>query len=247
LEGPVAERIVAYADQRDTDLIILSSHGQGGLSEWNVSHIAQKVLQRGITSIFLVPAEFAGYGSAEQIDYHRVLLPLDGSRRAECVLPVARMLAERGQSELLLAHVTARPALFGRTPPTEAETAAQDWLINHNRDGAGDYLRQLASRLTSKIRIALPVDDNVALALHRLVADEAVQLVLLSAHGRTAQSQWPYGSITGNFIANGSVPLLIVQDLPQPLSQQPQIKNARRQLLHSSPKGASYFSKAFAE
>lgn len=235
LHGPAAERIVEYAGQQQADLIILSSHGQGGLSEWNVSHIAQKVLQRGVTSILLVPAEHTRHTLAREIGYRRILIPLDGSRRAECVLPAARVLGRQEPAKLLLAHVTARPVLFNRLPATEAETAAMEWLIDHNRARASDYFEELAPRITADVETALPVGDSVALALHQLVREEAVDLVLLSAHGRTAQSQWPYGSVPGNFIANGSVPLLIVQDLPQPVSPQLQAEHSRRQALHGLP------------
>jgi len=248
LEGVVAERIVEYASQQQADLIILNSHGQGGLSEWNVSHIAQKVLQRGVTSIMLVRATQARDALGEAIGYRRVLVPLDGSRRAECVLPAARMLAEEEQAELLLAHVTTRPVIFNRFPATEEERAATGWLIEHNRSAAAGYFRELAAhRLAADVQTALPVGDSVTQALHQLVAEEAVDLVLLSAHGRTAERQWAYGSVAGNFIANGSVPLLIVQDLPQPLSQQPEAAYPRRQPLQGVREKAGTFSNGDGE
>lgn len=243
LEGPVAERIVEYADRQQADLIILNSHGQGGPSQWSVSHIAQKVLQRGVTSILLVRADRARHNFGNQRRSRRILVPLDGSRRAECVLPIASALAEQEQAELLLAHVTARPVIFNRLPATAAENTAMEWLIDHNRAEASHYLQDLAGRISSVVRTALPVSDNVALTLHRLVTDEAVDLVLLSAHGATAQSQWPYGSLVSNFITNGSVPLLIVQDLPQALNQQPQVRYPLRQALHGSSQSAFTFGR----
>jgi nucleotide-binding universal stress UspA family protein len=59
----------------------------------------------------------------------------------------------------------------------------------------------------------LLVRDNVSLALHNLVDEAGVDLVLLSAHGYSGARRWPYGSITTSFIEYGSTPLLIVQDL----------------------------------
>jgi hypothetical protein len=59
------------------------------------------------------------------------------------------------------------------------------------------------------------VSDNVISTLHHLVDDEAVDLVILSAHGYSGQRKQPYGSVGVNFIIYGTVPLLIVQDLAQ--------------------------------
>jgi nucleotide-binding universal stress UspA family protein len=233
LEGPAAERIVEYASQEHANLIILSTHGLGGLTSSNVAAIAHKVLERGTASILLVRAAQPEGPPADPMRCRRILVPLDGSRRAECVLPVARMLA-RQRAELVLAHVTTRPFIFQPLPFTTAERASVDWLVDYNRAGAEKYLRSLAQSFPPPVHVALPVGDNVALTLHQLVTDEAADLVLLSAHGHSAQSQWPYGSLVGNFITHGSVPLLIVQDLPQPVGEQPGFQTPRRQPLNGS-------------
>lgn len=233
LEGRAAERIVEYAGQEQASLIILSTHGRGGLAASNVAAIAHKVLERGTASIFLVRAGQPDHAAGDEMRYRRILVPLDGSRRAECVLPVARMLA-RQRAELLLAHVSVPPFVFDPLPFTAAEEATLHWLVDHNHRGAERYLRQLAHSIPSTVQVTVPVGDNAALTLHQLVAGKAADLVLLSAHGASAQSQWAYGSLVANFIANGSVPLLIVQDLPQPVGQQRDVQARRRRPLNGS-------------
>jgi nucleotide-binding universal stress UspA family protein len=54
LDGRAADQIVAYAESHNVDLIVLSSHGQSGLSNWSVSSIAEKVTHRASTSLMLV-------------------------------------------------------------------------------------------------------------------------------------------------------------------------------------------------
>ncbi len=56
LEGSPAAEIVEYAQRTEADLVVLSSHGQGGLSGWHTSSIAQKVIQRAGTSVLLARA-----------------------------------------------------------------------------------------------------------------------------------------------------------------------------------------------
>jgi nucleotide-binding universal stress UspA family protein len=59
----------------------------------------------------------------------------------------------------------------------------------------------------------MTVSNNVAATLHEMVEQENPDLVVLSAHGQTCVPKWPYGGATVNFIAYGTKPLLIVQDL----------------------------------
>ncbi len=78
LEGGAAQRIVEYAHKQGVDLLALSSHGQGGLSGWNVSGVAQKVIHRAGTSILLVRSSDEGGDElgridAEVIQYERIL------------------------------------------------------------------------------------------------------------------------------------------------------------------------------
>ena len=47
-----------------------------------------------------------------------------------------------------------------------------------------------------------------------------MDLVALCAHGHTSSTKWPYGSMALNFIAYGTTPLLVMQDMsPQELEQ----------------------------
>jgi nucleotide-binding universal stress UspA family protein len=52
-------------------------------------------------------------------------------------------------------------------------------------------------------------------ALHDIVDREKIDLVILCAHGYSGENRWPYGNITLNFIAYGTTPLVIIQDLTE--------------------------------
>ena len=52
-------------------------------------------------------------------------------------------------------------------------------------------------------------------ALHNIIDRENIDLVLLSAHGYSGENRWPYGKIALNFIAYGTTPLIIIQDLEE--------------------------------
>lgn len=214
LEGRAADGMIDYARQHDFDLILLSSHGQSGLSRWNVSSVVQKVILRSYKSIMVVCAYAQPIGDALTAGrYGRILVPLDGSLRAESTLPIAINLARYHQAELLLAHVVARPPVFNRLPPPDEVIDLVERLTHHNQAKATGYLEQLHATLPVPGRTRLLAHNSVTSTLHDLVEEENVDLVLLCAHGRSGKGRWPYGSVVSDFITNGATALLIFQDL----------------------------------
>jgi nucleotide-binding universal stress UspA family protein len=215
LEGHPAERIIEYSRKYDVPLIILSSHGQNGLSEWSVSSIVHKIIQRAHTSTMLVRANPSALTDVTGLRYRRVLLPLDGSQRAELVLPIVATLARAYEIEILLAHVVRRPEMPRRMPPTEEDVTLANRVVGRNRAEAMQYLDELCARLPGKAQVRMLLSDHVAAPLHELANEEKIDLVLLTAHGYSALTRWPYGSVVSNFITYGTTPLLIIQDLPR--------------------------------
>lgn len=223
LEGQPAQRIIELADIRDVDLIVLSSHGRTGLHSWNISSVVQKVILRARRSLMIVRAYESRNGSTNGrlngVRYKRILAPLDVSQRAECAVAPAAKLARSYDAQLVLAHIVVKPEVPRRTPLTDEERELVERLTERNREEAAGYLEQLQSRLADGLRLAgvqreLLVHDDVTVSIHRLVDDKNVDLVVLSAHGYSGQSRWPYGRVTTNYVLFGSRPVLIVQDLP---------------------------------
>lgn len=219
LEGGAAQRIVEYVHKNGVDLVALSSHGKGGLSGWNISGIAQKVIHRAGTSIMLVRAsgEIAEEGrgaAAGIIRYRRILAPLDGSQRAESALPLASVLAERHAADLLVVHVATRPDMIESVPLSLEDVALAERVVARNIMEADKYFAELQSRLPAKTQIRVLVEDSVTRALHNLVAQEQVDLVVLSAHGHACHSEWPYSALVNSFITYGATSLFILQDIP---------------------------------
>jgi nucleotide-binding universal stress UspA family protein len=214
MEGQAAERIVEFAHHYQANLILLSSHGQSGLSGWNVSSVVQKIVLRACTSIMVVRAYQPVASELTDLRYRRLLIPLDGSQRAECVLPQAATLARAHQAQILLAHIVRRPEMPRRTPLTREDLELADQVVERNRAEAVEYLEQCKSRLPGEVQTRVLVSEHVFSTLHELVDQEKIDLVFLSAHGYSGQTRWLYGSLVISFIVYGATPLLIVQDVP---------------------------------
>jgi nucleotide-binding universal stress UspA family protein len=215
LEGRAAESIVMFAHNHDVNLILMSSHGQSGLSPWNISSVVQQVIFRAKRSVMIVRAYEPGQGEIGELHYQRLLLPLDGSQRAEGALPVAESLARACGSQLLVAHVVRQPEIPRRTPPMQEDLDLANSLTERNRDEALKYLVELKSWLDIPVETRLLTSERVYTALHELAEAEEVDLVILSAHGYSGDSNWPYGSMVISFIVYGITPVLILQDIPE--------------------------------
>lgn len=216
-EGLVAESIIEFAQTRRAKLIILSSHGHSGVSQWGVSSVAQKVILSAPASVLIVRAHQPSH--LEEMDqvYKRILIPLDGSQRAENVLPMSTHLARFHQAEIHIALVVTTPEMVRQMPPTQEDVELFNQLVARNREESIRYLEQIrqSSPLNGiSVQTHLLTSENAPAALHQLVEQENIDLVTLSAHGYSGNTQWPYGSVSNNFILYSRVPLLIVQDLP---------------------------------
>jgi nucleotide-binding universal stress UspA family protein len=229
LEGQAAERILTFAHDHDVSLILLSSHGRSGLSEWNISGVVQKVIRRAYMPVMIVRAYQPAASDLTGLRYQRLLVPLDGSQRAEIVLPLATTLAHFYKCQLLLAHVVRRPEVPRRAPLTQEEIELMERLTELNQLEATRYLEDLQSRLSFDVQTHLLVSGDTTATLHRLVAQENVDLVVLSAHGYTSGAQRPYGSVALNLITYGATPLLIVQDFSQEEVKRTQAEMAARE------------------
>ncbi len=123
------------------------------------------------------------------------------------------ILARFYGSQLLLAHMVCKPEMLSRTPLTPAETNLVNQITERNQQEATRYLEQICSQSTARVDLRLHISEGNIGELHKLVELKDVDLVVLSAHGQSGNTKWPYGSVTLSFIVYGTTPLLIVQDL----------------------------------
>lgn len=220
LEGLVAEGITEYAQNQGVKLIVLSSHGNNGLTQWGISSVTQKIILSARASLLIIRAgQYGAYCSelSEAPIYQRILVPLDGSQRAENVLPIITQLAQVQKSQVHLVQVVQPPEMARQMPPTPEDIDLSNRVVARNREEAGYYLEQVKSRSYLDgipVQTHLITSDNAAVALHQLGEQEHIDLVTLSAHGYSGNHQWPYGGMINNFIMYGQGSLLIVQDLP---------------------------------
>lgn len=212
LEGRVVESIADFVRANAVDLLALTRHGHGECGELPLGSTAQRLLLRCCAHKLVVRISSGAPSLLDAQGYRRLLVPLDGSWRAECVLPLAHMLAERMHAGITYAHAVRRPEMARRVPLSDEEAQLEVLVAQRNRADAEAYFEQLRARVAVETDTAVVDGANAGVALHELAERMHPDLIVLSAHGYSGVTQLPFGSVTGNFVTYSTAPVLIVRD-----------------------------------
>jgi nucleotide-binding universal stress UspA family protein len=212
-QGHPAERIMALARELHADLIVLGSHGEGGVTSWNLGSTVQQILSVARVSVLIARSTCA---VPSVVSPKRILVPLDGALRTESVLPTVARIADAHGAEVLLVHVVPEPQ------PTAVLHATDDLELAHElatrlESRAAHYLENLRDQLAREIKsvrtlVIRHADERQSLL--ELAQKEQTDLIILSAHGSTCNPARPFGSVTAHLLTHCTVPLLVLQDLP---------------------------------
>ncbi len=144
--------------------------------------------------------------------FQRILVPLDGSLRAEQALPVAARIARATGGSLLLVQVINPPIDYSGglgLAPLMTEQAVELEMA-----GATGYLNAVAAspglsgiETRTEVSFGLPAQHLIAVA-------EAYEsdLVVLCSHGRTGFTRWALGSVARTLVHQSTVPVLVLQE-----------------------------------
>jgi nucleotide-binding universal stress UspA family protein len=142
--------------------------------------------------------------------FKKILVPLDGSKFSEAVLPYVRSLAQAHQAEVYVLQVTEplRPSLYPQG------VALLEPVVRELRAEANAYIHKMATTLNDQdIRAHGEVVDAVGIAnaILGFAESKGVDLIALSTHGRSGVGRWLLGSTADKVIHGASVPVLLVR------------------------------------
>ena len=212
-ENNVARSIVQHAQEMNADLVIMCTHGHGGLRELLFGSNAQQALQQGTQSILLLfPRED---GSEYAFNLQHILVPLDGTAAHEPALPAATTLARTFGAQLhlvlvipTLATLSGEQAVSGLLLPITMRA-----VLDLAEQGAADYLEQAVASCRAEgvvARAEVLRGDTVPLVLG-LAERLNVDLIVLASHGRTGLDALLTGSVASRIAGRKDRPLLLVR------------------------------------
>ncbi len=145
--------------------------------------------------------------------YKKIMVPLDGSELAECVLPHLEVFIKDYHVNNVVLVQVVEPLLtvvHGEFPPPAQELEKRDADMKFS---AQKYLDQMINRLKHE---GTTLDSEI---LYGRVAEEIVDyaennnidLILVATHGRSGISRWVRGSVTDKILRAANVPVLMVR------------------------------------
>lgn len=136
--------------------------------------------------------------------FKHILIPLDGSKMAESVMPIALFLSENCKSEITLIHIIERHA------PTKIHSDRHIRLPEE----ALTYLENVKTYFPDSLNVDYHVHTsevgNVAPSLVEHAKELDCDLIVMCTHGRIRLQQLLFGTIAQQTINMGNIPVLVI-------------------------------------
>ncbi|HZU66340.1 MAG TPA: universal stress protein [Ktedonobacteraceae bacterium] len=150
--------------------------------------------------------------------YQNILVPLDGSRRAEEAVAVAARLARASGSTIFLLRVVSMSNQFASY--TALEPLVTQQAIDSQLEEAKNYLDRLAKEesLANIQTRTLVFFGQPAVNILSAAESYGMDLIILSSHGYTGMTRWIMGSVAEKVSHASPVPVLILREGKPPLA-----------------------------
>ena len=209
--GPVAKSIVQYARKVNAALIVMATRHQDGMQQSVLASVAARVARRAAMPVLLTGLETTPVQRGEQWTCRRILVPLDGSERAQQIVAPVTALAAAFRARITLLRVIPVVALDIGYPsvPLAAplETIAMQQEAMAQVEAVAQRLRaQGVSADTRVVRTVAPVAE----AITNEAIDTHADLVAIATRGHGMARRLAYGSVAHELVKRGDFPLLIL-------------------------------------
>jgi nucleotide-binding universal stress UspA family protein len=217
IEAPdTAREIVQTARSMDASLIVMGTHGRGGLAHVLMGSVAEKVVRTAPCPVLTTNAALRAHAKG----FRRILVPTDFSAPSDVALDCARRIAAGFAASVHLLHVLAEvPGTSGTGPElfvTEGPEAHSMRLI--------DARDRLTHRITADDRVALRATTEVifgspAQIIVDFAADNHFDLIVMGTHGRTGMAHLLVGSVAERVVRTAGCPVLTTHHAWEPASE----------------------------
>jgi nucleotide-binding universal stress UspA family protein len=144
--------------------------------------------------------------------YKTILVPLDGSKRAEAILGHVEELARHYNAKVIFLHVI-EPTFMMGPEGTEMELYQQE--IKQQTEQAESYLAAVQGEFREKnikARMRMAYGPAVG-AIIETAKNENADIIAIASHGRSGLSQVFYGSVAAGVLHRIDRPLLLIRSL----------------------------------
>ncbi|UCD82293.1 MAG: universal stress protein [Desulfobacterales bacterium] len=143
--------------------------------------------------------------------YQTILVPVDGSKRAEAILSHVEHLAKRNNAKVVFLKVEEEPIMLGRDEVIDIDKYHVEFEKQKERSQA--YLNGLQTQFNQKdiqadTRLAY---GSVVKAILKTAADTGTNLIAMATHGISGLARVSYGSVAAGVLQAAELPILLIR------------------------------------
>ena len=212
MRGEIVPSLVEYVRSSEIDLVIMTTHGRGGLSRAWLGSVADSLVRYvRVPLLLLRPRGTQNERAGIPFTLRHVLIPLDGSELAEQVVADAEELAGLTTARFTLLQVVPPPVVV---PAADAMVPIKDPVeeLERVRKAAYDYLDTVANYLRARgcvVDTQVVVQSQTAFGILEYALECGADLIAMATHGRAGLARVALGSIADKVLRSTSVPLLL--------------------------------------
>ena len=211
-QGQADQIIIEKAAGDKETLIGMATRGRSGIHRWLMGSVAEKVLRGATNPLLLVRGDEEGKSDGEAT-LKSIVVPLDGSKMAETVLPRAVDLAKKLGLEIVLTRAYQIP-LSAYGGADAAFIPNNEGLLTLVRQESEAYLETKVNELhqngiekvSSILLVGSGADEIIDLA-----RSTPNNLIAMCTHGRSGVKRWALGSVTEKVVRHSGDPVLVVR------------------------------------
>jgi nucleotide-binding universal stress UspA family protein len=207
VSGTPTSTIVEYAGTLGADLIVMGTHGRGGMAHVLLGSVAERVVRTAPCSVLTLR------DNPNRAVRH-VLVPTDFSATADAALEHAFAIATRFGADVQLLHVLDDPFI--------AEGMAAETYIAEAPTVRTVMLQDAQARLRHR---SVPPTPDVTVHTEVLFGHSAktiaeyaqlrhIDLIVMGTHGRTGVAHLLLGSVAERLVRTASCPVFTVRQTP---------------------------------
>jgi nucleotide-binding universal stress UspA family protein len=149
--------------------------------------------------------------------YRKIMVPLDGSELAECVLPHVQAIATGCKAAGVVFVRVIPPIHLQANVPAEGILGFNEEKFEQmeaqRKQTADAYLKKIveSTRIEGADLSYEVLEGSVSTTLSHWAEDNKVDLIVIASHGRSGISRWVYGSVADRLLRSACVPVLMIR------------------------------------
>lgn len=208
-DGDVVEEVLKKAERRETDLVVMGTHGRRGFQRLLLGSVTERVLRQSEAPVLSISPSAPKIGK-ERGPFQRILCPVDFSPSSLAGLSLGLALRE-GNAELLVLHV-----VEFYLPPALGEAVAfdvTDLRGRHRLEGQAKLEKLVPEEARAHTRLETVVLESGSpyQEILKMAEREGQDLIVIGVSGRSSADLMFFGSTANHVVRAAACPVLTVR------------------------------------